>query len=74
MTSAVRCWVDRQIAICADRTSSPQTARRFLVLTDCDGWCVGRVIFSWWKLTKVESSEELPLFLLVVQVCAVPVL
>ena len=41
MTSAVICCVERQIVICADRTSSPQTARKFLVFTDCDGWCVG---------------------------------
>ena len=30
MTCAVRCWVERQIVICVDRSSSPQTARSSL--------------------------------------------
>jgi hypothetical protein len=43
--------------ICADRTSSPLTARKFLVYTDCDGWCVGGNKHIFVVDMNTESSE-----------------
>ena len=40
--ACVRCWFKQQIVLSADLTSSPRTAKKFLVMTDCAGWCFWR--------------------------------